>query len=314
MSSALVIGEALMDVVTTTPDGAPHIKRHPGGSPANVALGLARLDVTTRLLTSLARDAFGRMIAAHLQDSGVSIVTESFGAERTSSAVATIRPGGSADYDFDVVWQLPDGPAVPPADIVHTGSIAAFLQPGAEQVFQIIASRPESLVSFDPNIRPSLVPDRARVSAQFERFAGVSQVVKLSDEDASWLYPGRELDAVRHDLFDSGVQLVAVTLGAEGSMLSTREHSVSIAALSGVQGDTIGAGDSYMAALLAGILKLPADSGGAEPAGAERLAGLRMHDLESLARFAASAAAVTVSRNGADLPHSADLAEFARSI
>ncbi|MCU1475313.1 MAG: ribokinase [Subtercola sp.] len=298
-----------MDVVTKTSDGTRNTTRHPGGSPANVALGLGRLGIQTEFLTSLAPDEFGNTIAQHLRESGVSIAPESFNAERTSSAVATIETAGSASYDFNVVWQIADAPSLPPADIVHTGSIGAFLRPGAEQVRKFVASRSESLVSFDPNIRPSLVGRRSDAREQFERFAAISQLVKLSDEDADWLYPGHDLETVREHLFALGVLLVAVTLGGKGSTLSTPEDSVTIPPISGVRGDTIGAGDSYMAALLAGILN-PA-SGSEHP---NRLAGLKRDDLLYLGNLAASAAAITVSRNGADLPNLDDLRQFRLSV
>lgn len=305
MNRVLVIGEALMDVVTKTSNGPEQTARHPGGSPANVALGLGRLGIHTDFLTSLAPDEDGRIIAQHLRDSGVLIAPDSFNAERTSSAVATVDNAGSAKYDFDVVWQIADRPSIEPVDIVHTGSIGAFLQPGADQVVNILMSRPESLISFDPNIRPSLLGSHNDAREQFERLAAVSQLVKLSNEDAGWLYPGHDLLAVRSHLFGLGVLLVAMTLGKDGSTLSTPERSVAIPALSGVLGDTIGAGDSYMAALLTGILNRASALG--NPAS---LAGLTVDDLQRLGNLAATAAAITVGRNGADLPTLDDLEEF----
>lgn len=286
-----------MDVVSSASEGVAQSTRHPGGSPANVALGLARLGIQTDFVTSLGWDEDGRAIARHLRESGVSITDESFSAERTSSAVATIGSGGSASYNFDVVWRIEGFSSSSSADIVHTGSIAAFLQPGAEAVRTIVASRSESLISFDPNIRPGLLVSRDAAREQFERFAAMAQLVKLSDEDASWLYPGENLESVRAQLFRVGVQLVVVTLGRNGSTLTTPEASVAIPALSVVRGDTIGAGDSYMAALLAGILGTESQS-----RARSSLAHFSQEHLLRLGNFAAAAAAITVSRNGADLP------------
>lgn len=297
MSRVLVIGEALMDVVTRTTDGATQSTRHPGGSPANVALGLARLGIPTDFVTSLAPDEDGRTIARHLRGSGVSIADVCFNAERTPRAVATIAADGSPSYEFDVVWQIANAQSTPPADIVHTGSIGAFVQPGAGSVLAAVEARTGSTVSFDPNIRPGLLAGRSAAREQFERFAAISQLVKLSDEDASWLYPGETLQAVREHLFRLGVLLVVVTLGRSGSTLTTDDTSVAIPAASGVRGDTIGAGDSYMAALLAGII----DIGSTAPTRGA-LAELSRENLLRLGNFAAAAAAVTVSRHGADLP------------
>ncbi|WP_253259522.1 PfkB family carbohydrate kinase [Subtercola boreus] len=155
MSRVLVVGEALMDVVTVVDKGTRRRSEHPGGSPANVALGLSRLGVETDFLTSLAIDTAGLAIAQHLRDSGVQIVPESFNAHQTSHATATIGTNGAASYEFDISWHITNTFDIPPVDIIHTGSIAAFLQPGGEQVRQIVQNAPpSSLVSFVPTFGP----------------------------------------------------------------------------------------------------------------------------------------------------------------
>ncbi|MFE5670919.1 PfkB family carbohydrate kinase [Agromyces sp. NPDC056523] len=293
---ALVIGEALMDLV----DDGSSITRSPGGSPANVALGLARLGVATRLRTALAADDDGRAILSRLTDSAVSVDPESMSLDRTSTALAVLDGSGAAAYDFDIEWRLPEPVEVGSAAVVHSGSIALFLEPGAAAVGEVLAARPEGvLVSLDPNIRPSLIGERSAVRATFERLAATADVVKLSDEDAEWLYPGEPLAGVLDRLLELGVGLAAATRGGAGAVLATRAARVEVESLPVVVRDTVGAGDTFMAALIAGVL------------GRDRgtsLHELREADLLRLGRFAAAAAGVTVSRVGADLPTSDEVA------
>nr|WP_253259524.1 PfkB family carbohydrate kinase [Subtercola boreus] len=147
--------------------------------------------------------------------------------------------------------------------------------------------------------------ERASARETFENFSALARLVKLSDEDAAWLYPDLNLNSVRERLMELGVQLVAVTLGANGSTLTTPRHSLAIPAPSGIRGDTIGAGDSYTAALLAGILRIGTN-------GVNLLATLDENDLLFLGQEAAAAAAITVNRQGADLPYRAEISSSAR--
>ncbi|GEP48044.1 carbohydrate kinase [Microbacterium saccharophilum] len=282
----LVIGEALIDVV-----GGVEIV---GGSPSNAALGLGRLGVKVDLLTALARDERGERIRTHLEDSGVRVLPESFSLERTSTARATVMPDGSAEYEFDVTWQ------VQPVDVsaygvVHVGSIGSFVEPGACVVRGLVRSaRLEGArVTFDPNVRPALLGSQDAV-ARADLIARFSAAVKLSEEDAQALYPRLPLDKVADRLHELGPDLVAITRGGDGSILSTRTARVVVAAPSVDVVDTVGAGDTYMAALIASLLA-EADW----DLGAERL--------NRLGEFCATAAAITVGRSGADLPTRSDL-------
>ena len=181
------IGEALIDVVTT-PEGT---YEHPGGSPANVAYGLARLGVRTRLLTSMGTDRRGDALEKHLPGAGVTLLPGSRSLERTSTATATIARDGSASYAFDITWDVqPLDPALTPPRVVHTGSIASFLSPGAGIVKAILQElRSECIITYDPNIRPALLGTHAEARFTFEELVQLTNVVKLSDEDAEWLYP-----------------------------------------------------------------------------------------------------------------------------
>lgn len=287
----LVIGEALIDVVTSGETAVEHV----GGSPANVALGLGRLGVSTALLTSIGDDARGQLIRRHLEDAGVRILPQSIAPRRTSSATARLDAAGSATYDFDIRWELSATDGLPDASVVHVGSISAFLEPGASAVVQILRSRVgNELITFDPNIRPALVGDRDTALEKFLSFVGLAGVVKLSDEDARWLYPDDSIDDVISSILEYGPDLVAVTLGAEGSRVATRSDRLAVPPRTVDVVDTIGAGDTYMASLIASVRRLD-------------VSALSSADLHRIGSRAAAAAAITVSRAGAALPTAAEL-------
>ena len=205
--SVLVIGEALMDIT----DSAAGVIETPGGGPANVALGLARRGVDTALLASLGRDARGLVIAAHLEESGVSVHPDTFHDRATSTARATLDETGAATYDFDISWEIPEAVSVDEPAVIHTGSLATFLEPGADAVAQLLAAHPATVVTFDPNIRPALVGSPAAARARFEGIARRAAVVKLSDEDADFLFPETDLPDVLGAILALGPRLVAIT-------------------------------------------------------------------------------------------------------
>lgn len=303
----LAVGESIMDVVVG-PDGS---HAHPGGSPANIAYGLARLGHEVSLLTALADDDYGRRIAAHLEDAGVDVLDTSWSAGRTSTATATIGDDGAARYDFDVAWSIPDGAVVPPATLLHSGSIAAFLEPGASAVEALFAAeRPSSLLSLDPNIRPALVGEHADAVARFERLAGLSDVVKLSDEDADWIYPGLSVEDAAHRIQDLGPLCVALTRGAEGALLVSASAVVSVPGQRVEVADTIGAGDSFMSALLHVIVEELNATGNASGDADAWRAGTDFDErmLARLGDVAVRCAAITCSRPGANPPTAAELA------
>jgi fructokinase len=282
----MVVGEALIDVVTTSHDKV----EHPGGSPANVAYGLGRLGVTTGLLTAIAPDARGTSIEDHLRRAGVILLPGSKSLTRTASATATLEADGSAKYDFDISWDLaPTAPAHFPK-ILHTGSIATFLKPGAGAVKLLLEqAHRHCMITYDPNIRPALLGSHAEAKATFEDLVPLTDVVKLSDEDAQWLYPQKSLDETATHILGLGTGLAVITKGAEGSQFTTPAATISIPAVKSKVADTIGAGDSYMSALILGFL-----TRGTE--------GFAPAVLERLGNTAAAAAAITVQRPGANPP------------
>ena len=183
---ALVIGEALVDVVMRT-DGS--VDAHPGGSPANVAIGLGRLGRDVELLAYLADDDNGALVREHLAASQVSLAAGSLGAPATSVATAHLDDAGAATYEFELEWALAaDAAPTPSPLVVHTGSIAAVLAPGAESVRDLVASfREGATVTYDPNARPSLMGEPADARAAIEAMVALADVVKVSDEDLEWL-------------------------------------------------------------------------------------------------------------------------------
>jgi fructokinase len=282
----VVVGEALIDVVSR-PDGDVE---HPGGSPANVAYGLGRLGINTGLMTAIGDDARGAAIERHLAGAGVVLLPAARSLERTASATATIAADGSASYIFDIDWRLePLAPAYFPK-VLHTGSIATFLAPGAGTVRSLLErAHRECMVTYDPNIRPALLGSHAEARTIFEELVPLTDVVKLSDEDARWLYPGQDLELTAERILELGTGLAVITAGAEGSLLCTAGTRLSIPSVSTAVADTIGAGDSYMAALILGLLS-------------RSTAGLAPAVLETIGRTASAAAAITVSRPGANPP------------
>jgi len=292
----LVIGEAIMDIVD---DGSASTE-HPGGSPANVAVGVGRRGVDVAFRTDIGRDPRGSRIVRHLERSGVHVLSESFSDRPTSRATAKIDLDGSASYLFDVGWNLPPAPPPLHATLVHTGSIAAFLEPGRRSLMEHLdAARPQ-IVTVDPNIRPALLGSHAEARADFEELSERAQIVKMSDEDAAWLYPGLTPDEVGAHVVRLGPRLTVLTLGSDGAILTTPELRRIEPAVPTTMVDTIGAGDTYMASLIVDILSL-ADRPIDDTA------------LTMLGRRAAHAAAITVSRPGADLPWDHELPPWPRT-
>lgn len=308
--SALVVGEALVDVVKR-PDGT--IETHPGGSPLNVAIGLGRLGRDAGLLTWLGDDEHGALVRAHVATSSVTLLEGSTGAERTSVATATLDDTGAASYDFDMDWRVPAQAAAPGnAVVAHTGSIAAVLEPGAAGVLRLIReARGHATVTFDPNARPTLMGKPADARVTIESLVALADVVKVSDEDLEWLLTGEAADTaaverLARDWATRGPAFVVVTRGGEGATAFTADgRELSITAPRVEVADTVGAGDSFMSGLIDGLWS-------AGLLGAERRDGLRAIGddvLTAILERSARIAAITVSRAGANPPGRAELGE-----
>jgi len=303
-----VIGEGLVDVVQRSSG----IEAHVGGSPLNVAVGLARLGHPVQFIGRYGRDAYGDSVAAHLRASSVMLPLAPDGLP-TSVATALVDDDGAATYTFDLAWELPGLAERLPfmlqgSTLLHTGSIATMLAPGAADVLAAVEhAHPASTISFDPNCRPSIITDPDYARRQAEKFVTLSDIVKASDEDLAWLYPGVDpLESARRWLKLGGAEgpaVVVVTRGAAGPWGITAAGEAEFAAPRVEVADTVGAGDSFMAALLSGVVDRGLD-------GAQNRADLRAlpaEGLTALLAHASRAAAVTVSRAGANPPTRAEL-------
>jgi fructokinase len=294
----LVVGEALLDVVVH-PDGRR--AEHPGGSPANVAVTLGRLGHAPTLLTRIGDDAAGQLVRDWLLASGVDLDPRSISGG-TAQAVAYLDHAGAARYDIDLRWELPDTyPAE--VDLVHIGSISATLPPGCHAVRTIVErARARALISYDPNIRPALIAEPDRTRASIEALAAIADIVKVSDEDLSWIDPSADpRDSARRWLRGRPA-VVIITRGADGATALTPGGTVSVDAPRVRVVDTVGAGDTLMGAFLAGLVEVGVLAGAAELTHRQRLHRLGLPEIEELLRFSVAAAAVTVSRAGADPP------------
>lgn len=292
----LVVGEALIDVVARGEDRTEHV----GGSPANVAIGVGRLGHPTALVTLTGTDARGERIRETVEASGVFLAPGSDRAERTSTATATIGDDGAATYVFDLTWELPAEIPMPQGGHVHTGSIAATLEPGSNRVRRLIEdARSAATISYDPNARPSLMGSPAEALAWIGPLVGLADVVKASDEDCAWLYPGASLADITRDWAASGAVLTVVTRGGEGVYVRKGTEEAELQAQKVQVADTVGAGDSFMSGLISGLLDAGYLGG---PDARERLASATLDDVLPAIRRALACASITVTRAGANPP------------
>lgn len=299
--NVVVIGEALVDIVER-PGGVTTTT--PGGSPLNVAVGLGRLGHAVEFTSAVAKDPNGAVIIEHLHSSGVSLRNDR-PPFRSSSAIATIQEDGSARYVFDLTWDLSPVQLPASARFVHTGSLGAAVPPGDRRALDALrTARTDSFTTFDPNVRPALMRPHALQVPLTEQYFESADIVKLSDEDAAWIYPGWSHGRVMDRLFELGVAVVAMTCGADGALVATREHCVALATNAPAVVDTIGAGDSFMAGLIHAVSEIIGD---VDLTTLERATLLDSQSIERVGLFAQACAAVTVSRLGANLPWRTEL-------
>lgn len=297
-SAILCVGEALIDVVRRPGCEA---SEHVGGSLLNVAAGMAALGVPTHLASWWGQDARGERLAAFARAAGVAIVPGTAGAKATPIAQADLDADGQARYTFDLTWELPTLPTEG-IEHVHTGSLAATVEPGGSAVAAEMARlRSSATISYDPNARPAIMGSPAAVVERVEALVALSDVVKASDEDLMWLYPDVPPATTLERWGTLGPTLVVMTRGARGALarLAHVDTSLEVAAPSVQVGDTVGAGDSFMAGLLAGLRQAGLVGG---PAARELLRRARWEDLAVPLRQAALTSAVTVGRAGAYAP------------
>jgi len=305
-----VAGEAITDLVPAGEEGL--FRAAPGGSPANVAVGLARLAVPVRMLARLSSDVLGRRLREHLETNGVDLSHVVDAAEPSSLAIVVLQPDGSADYDFRVDgtadWQWTDDElrdALHGVHALHVGSLALTTPPGGS-VLRRLAARAgaTATVSFDPNVRQLLMGTPEEVMAVVDEMLGIADVVKASVEDVEWLAPGRSPGEVAAEWMSRGPSLVVVTRGGDGALAVGRSSgAVDRPGLAVDVVDTVGAGDSFMGALVAGLRRR-------DLLGSDRRDALGALDADTVGPLldeAVAVSAVTCSRRGADPPTAAEM-------
>ncbi len=308
-----VCGEAVADLVAQS-DG--DYRAYPGGSPANVALALARLGEDTTFAGLLGPDVFGCRMREHLTSNGVDPRHLVQASQPSTLAVVSFDAQRRASYDFwtegTADWQWSDadlaGHPAPGVVAFHTGSLASWTPPGnaaLAHLFARVRAAGTCTLSYDPNVRPRLLGEVAAARSGIEAMVGLAHVVKVSDEDLAWLCPGEAVDDIARAWVELGPGLVVVTLGPDGA-LAARPGSVGVVrrpapAIELV--DTVGAGDTFTAGLLHALSAY--DALGTDPL--RRLADLSDDDLGGVLARAAKAAALNCTKEGCDPPTRAEL-------
>lgn len=306
----VVCGEALFDVFAgeERADGSLALDARAGGSPFNVAIGLARLGSPVGFLAGLSRDPLGERLATRLAAEGVDTRYLVRSDRLTTLSLVGKTAEGTPAYTFygigaaDRSLTAADLPYLP-HDVtgLHLGSYSIVAQPTADAL-AALAEREAGrrLISLDPNVRPTVEPDMRTWRRRIEVLARTATLIKVSSEDLELLWPGKSTDEVAARWLADGVSLVVVTQGENGAAAHTRHHSVASSAIQTKVVDTVGAGDSFQAALLHALASMNLVS-------KAELAGIGRAEMTSLLAYSNRAAAIACSRRGADLPRAAEL-------
>jgi fructokinase len=313
----LVCGEALIDLFVGRSDGAQlPTEAIAGGSPFNVAIGVARLGSAAAFLSALSQDAFGTFLAGRLAEAGVGMGYLHRCPERSTLSVVATGPDGHPHYTFygeagaDRALTARDLPSALPDDVkaIAAGSYALGIDPIAgaiEVLLQREAGR--RVISLDPNVRPRVVGDVDAYRRRFEKLLTTATLVKASIEDLELLYGARDLRQVARDWLQSGPSLVVVTRGSDAPLAMLRDGTiVERPARRVAVVDTVGAGDSFHSALLAHLDRT-------DHLTPKAIAGLTPSDVADTLDFAVSASAITCTRRGANPPTWSEVEHFMRS-
>jgi len=289
-----VVGEVLIDLI---PDADQHLAIV-GGGPANTAKALAKLGVKTYFIDGISNDEYGQIAKSELLSANVLLDYAQYSNKPTCTAKVLLSSSRSASYEFVIEdtatfnfshqW-LPDPQNINPS-LLHIGTLATVIEPGATVLFEWAQSVAKiAPIVFDPNIRPAVLGNRDEYVKKVEKWVAISSAVKVSDEDLKWLYPSKAINEVVSRWLEVGVQLVVVTLGDKGITAYRKNEQISVDAVQAVVADTVGAGDTVGAVVAEAIVKK----------GLEILTG---EVLKMTLNRAAKAAAITVSRIGANPP------------
>ena len=294
-----VVGEVLIDLI---PDESKHVAVV-GGGPANTAKSLAKLGVKTYFIDGISNDEYGQMAKTELLSANVLLDYAQYSSKPTCTAKVTLTKSGSASYefviedtatfDFSDQW-LPDPENSKPS-LLHIGTLATVIDPGASVLFKWAQNVAHvAPIVFDPNIRPAVLGDRNEYATKVEKWVAISSAVKVSNEDLNWLYPGKSIDEIVKNWLEVGVELVVITLGDKGITAYRENEQISVDAVKVVVADTVGAGDTVGAVLVEAIVNN----------GLDKLTG---EVLKTMLNRAVKAAAITVSRSGANPPSKEEL-------
>jgi len=304
----VVCGEALYDLFAGEgPEGLGFDARI-GGSPFNVAVGLARLGQKTALLTGISTDRLGQRLTAALEREGVSTELLLRTPNPTTLSLVDVGPDGSPAYAF--YGERAADRSLTPADLpnlggevwgLHFGSYSLVVEPTGEALLRFARREARRrLITLDPNVRLNVEPDLDLWRARIDAFAACADLVKVSAEDLALLYPGKEPEQAAARWLDAGAALVVLTAGAAGAVAIGPAGRVTALSVPVTVADTVGAGDTFQAALITAL----AENGYSDRA---RLAEIEKRALVRLLDFAAAAAAITCGRRGADLPRRSEL-------
>jgi fructokinase len=295
--SIWVCGEVLIDILPTGPVV--------GGGPANTAKALARLGHSVDFIDGISTDAHGVSARKELERDGVGLALSLVSDKPTCTATVTLDAQGSASYkflidgtatfDFATSW-LPDPERLKPS-VLHIGTLVTIVEPASTVLFDWAVKCAEfAPIVFDPNVRSSVVGDREKYRQAVEKWVSITSVVKLSDDDISWLYADESMDEVAKRWIAGGASLVVVTRGAKGIIGFTEHGSEEVESAKVTVVDTVGAGDTVGAILVEGVIT-------------HSVNGLQGHVLNAVLHRAAIAAGITVSRAGAQPPRLHELVE-----
>ena len=304
-------GEALVDLV-----GDRGSRRAvAGGGPFNTAIAFGRLDVPVGFLGAISRDDYGRMLVEQLIEVGVDTSLVRWSDAPTPRALVHRPQDGKNEYRFDLsgtalVDLTPEQLPVLPDDAwaIHVGTLALAVDPPAA-AYEALVDREAGRrrIVLDPNVRPVAFGDVITYRRRFERLARLADLVKLSEDDAAWIYPGLTAEEVLKLILGFGPRVVAVTRGEQGAIAGSGDTIVDIAGIPVVVVDTVGAGDSFGAALIAALID----------EGAFGFDATRLPDESVLARavsYAVAASAITCTRTGAAPPSRAEIESQLRSV
>jgi fructokinase len=305
----LVFGESLIDVFATaeTPAGIA-LDGRVGGSPFNVAVGLARLQRPVAFVSCISTDRFGQRLVQALQTEHVDLSLVQRHISPTTLSVVTAGADGVPTYAFhgdhgaDRMLDARALETLPArATVLQLGSYPLVVEPIASTLRRVVErEHRRRLVAYDPNVRLNVEPSVLRWRAAVEWMVQRTHLLKISEEDAALLYPDDPLPELARRWIAQGVSLVVATHGGDGASAWTGRAQVREAAVPVELVDTVGAGDTFQAALLTWM----SEQDRLQP---EALAELEAGELREALRFAGKAAAITCSRRGADLPRRNDV-------